>query len=248
MEEPGQPAYARVADVLRHEITSGVWPVGGKLPSIAQLEARFGVSEQPVRAALRLLLGEGLVEGRAGSGTFVRDRGAVLRFARTRRPGQGGPLSSADVPEGARVAWSHSTERAFATAALAGRLGIDLGDPVQQTRYRCTVDGAPVQLVNSWEPLAVVGGTGVLLPEDGPLCGAGVPARMAAIGFTVTRLVEEVGARPASKAEVEGLRRAAGLVVLVVERSHWAGARVVETADIVIPGDGHRLVYELPVQ
>lgn len=245
-EAAGQPAYARVADVLRSEITSGVWPVGAKLPSVAQLEVRFGMSEQPVRAALRLLVGEGLVEGRAGSGTFVRDRGKVLRFARTRRPGQGGPLSSADVAEGARIAWSHSSQRSFATAGLAVRLGIELGDGVQQTRYRCTVDGAPVQLVTSWEPLAIVGGTGVLLPEDGPLCGAGVAARMAAIGHPVTRVVEEVGARAATKAEAEGLARRVGLAVLVVERTHWAGKRAVETADIVIPGDGHRLVYELP--
>lgn len=248
MAGSGQPAYKRVADELRGEIASGIWPAGSKLPSIAQLELRFGVSEQPVRAALRLLLSEGLVEGRAGSGTYVRDPGALMRLTRSRPPGGRGPVSTADVLEGARVAWSHASERAYATAALASRLGVAVGDPVQQTRYRCTVDGIPVQLLTSWEPLDVVGGTGVLLPESGPMCGAGVPARMAAIGYEVTRIVEEVGARSATKAEADGLMRPVGLVVLVIERTHWAGRRAVETADIVVPGDRHRLVYELPTE
>jgi GntR family transcriptional regulator len=64
--------YARVAQALLAEISGGRYPVGSRIPTEAELEARFGVSRHTVRAALRYLRDLGLVSSRAGIGTTVR--------------------------------------------------------------------------------------------------------------------------------------------------------------------------------
>jgi len=64
--------YARVAQALLAEISEGRYPVGARLPTEAELEARFRVSRHTVRAAIRHLRDLGLVTARAGIGTTVR--------------------------------------------------------------------------------------------------------------------------------------------------------------------------------
>ncbi|WP_439549246.1 GntR family transcriptional regulator [Falsiroseomonas sp.] len=56
---------------LRRLIVEGALPPGAKL-TVAALSARLGVSATPLRAALRLLEGEGLVEAHAHRGARVR--------------------------------------------------------------------------------------------------------------------------------------------------------------------------------
>jgi DNA-binding LacI/PurR family transcriptional regulator len=56
---------------LRIEIASGVYAGTGKLPPEVDLAERFGVSRPTVARALRDLQSEGLVERRAGAGTFL---------------------------------------------------------------------------------------------------------------------------------------------------------------------------------
>jgi DNA-binding LacI/PurR family transcriptional regulator len=67
-----QPKYQRVFDELRKEIVSGKYADGQKLPSEAELVKRFGASRITVGRAVRDLKIEGLVERRAGSGTYAR--------------------------------------------------------------------------------------------------------------------------------------------------------------------------------
>jgi DNA-binding LacI/PurR family transcriptional regulator len=65
------PKYQRVYDELRDEITSGKYSIGQKLPSEAALVKRFGASRITVGRAVRDLRQNGLVERRAGSGTYA---------------------------------------------------------------------------------------------------------------------------------------------------------------------------------
>jgi LacI family transcriptional regulator len=64
--------HENISRELRGEIAAGKYAVKDQLPSESQLVARFGVSRPTVARALRDLQNEGLVERRAGSGTFVR--------------------------------------------------------------------------------------------------------------------------------------------------------------------------------
>lgn len=65
------PLYRQLVDALRAEIQAGAYPVGGMLPTEAELRSRFGVSRHTVREALRQLRDEGLVASRQGAGTTV---------------------------------------------------------------------------------------------------------------------------------------------------------------------------------
>jgi DNA-binding LacI/PurR family transcriptional regulator len=61
-----------VFNVLQRDILSGKYRPGGKLPSEAALVKQFGASRITVGRAVRDLREQGLVERRAGSGTYVR--------------------------------------------------------------------------------------------------------------------------------------------------------------------------------
>jgi GntR family transcriptional regulator len=70
---PRRPRAERarqVADVLRHQITSGRFP-DGLLPDEATLRERLGATRNAVREALGLLRSEGLIIRRQGVGTVV---------------------------------------------------------------------------------------------------------------------------------------------------------------------------------
>lgn len=71
LDKSGQPLYAQLADLFRQRIHKGVWPQGGKLPSLEQLIAEFGVARATVRQAIERLAREGLVSPQRGRGTFV---------------------------------------------------------------------------------------------------------------------------------------------------------------------------------
>ncbi len=77
-----QPKYQLVFDELRREIVSGKYKAGQKLPSEADLVRRFGTSRITVGRAVRDLRQHGLVDRRAGSGTYVR-----LPISRDTSPG-----------------------------------------------------------------------------------------------------------------------------------------------------------------
>jgi GntR family transcriptional regulator len=67
----------RVADDVRHAITSGAYP-DGRLPAEPVLAQQLGVSKATVRHAVSILEQEGLVSRRQGAGTFVVGRALEL--------------------------------------------------------------------------------------------------------------------------------------------------------------------------
>jgi len=77
-EWSGRPAYQQLADDLRAQITGGRIPVGGTLPSVADLMQQHGVSITVVRTAISALKSEGLVTTHQGKGTFVRSTTPTL--------------------------------------------------------------------------------------------------------------------------------------------------------------------------
>jgi len=245
-----QPAYLRVAGDLRKKIVDGRLPPHTRLPSQARIREEYGVSDTVALEARKVLMAEGLVEGRSGSGTYVRERPVPRRVARSGfRPERGAtPFRQEQADAGVRGTWESRSERAEASAAVAERLGVESGDPVMRTKYLFREAGEPMMLSTSWEPLALTGRTPVMLPEEGPLGGMGVVERMRAIDVVVDNVTEEVGARPGLAEELLLLGGVPGHVVLVIQRTYFASGRPVETADIVVPADRYRAAYHLPVK
>ncbi|MGW3724044.1 GntR family transcriptional regulator [Streptomyces sp. NPDC000851] len=245
-----QPAYLRVAGDLRKKIVDGLLPPHTRLPSQARIREEYGVSDTVALEARKVLMAEGLVEGRSGSGTYVRERPVPRSVARSgfRPDGGATPFRQEQADAAARGTWESSSEQTAASGAIAERLGIRPGDRVMCTKYLFRESGEPLMLSTSWEPIAVTGRTPVMLPEDGPLGGMGVVERMAAIDVIVDNVTEEVGARPGLAEELLALGGVPGHVVLVVQRTFYASGRPVETADVVIPADRYRVSYHLPVR
>ncbi len=245
-----QPAYLRVADDLRGKILSGVLAPHTRLPSQARIRQDYGVSDTVALEARKVLMAEGFVEGRSGSGTYVRERPEPRPVSRSGyRPSAGPtPFRQEQADEGCKGTWEAVSEQDTADPRTAARLRVQPGDRVMRTRYLLRTEGEPMMLSLSWEPLAVTGRTPVMLPEEGPLGGRGVVARMAGIDIVVDNVVEEVSARPGLAVEMAELGGVPGHIVLVVSRTFFTGDRPVETADLVVPADRYHLAYHLPVR
>jgi DNA-binding LacI/PurR family transcriptional regulator len=71
-----EPKHRQVYQALSREIQSGRLKRGDRLPSEAELVRTFGASRITVGRAVRDLQAQGLVERRAGSGTYVAGRTA----------------------------------------------------------------------------------------------------------------------------------------------------------------------------
>ncbi|GGR51869.1 GntR family transcriptional regulator [Streptomyces netropsis] len=246
-----QPPYLAVAERLRQCIASGEWSPGDRLPSRAQLAEKYEVGDNVVRRAQELLIVQGLLEGRAGSGTYVAEPCERLRMVRSwwREQGGGSPFRADMAGLGKRGTWEHRTEaKVPAPPEIAARLGIAEGDPCVRTEYEFLADGRPVQMSTSWEPYSLTGGTIVVLPEGGPYAGLGVVERMAAIDVVITHAVEQPEPRlvTAAEANVLGVQKSA--FVTHIRRTYFCDdGRPVETADIIVPAAHGEIVYEIPI-
>ena len=240
MGASNDPVYLRVLEDLRDQIRGGTLAPGARVPSRNGIIARYGVGETAAKHALQVLAAEGLIEARAGSGSYVRRLpvAAPLEHDRLHFPGSpfgldgrpvaGDPVAgdamagddgTADDGAGAdhpghapRVSWEYQSERVPAPAHVARRLRLPDGDHlVTRTRYLMSADGSPVQLATSYEPAATTAQTPVPFPEQGTFAGRGVAERMQAIGIGVDQVVEEISVRPALSAEAAVLDIPAGL-------------------------------------
>ncbi len=210
------------------------------------------MGENVIRRAQELLISQGVLEGRAGSGTYVAEPRERVRIVRsTCREQVGGSPFVADMAAlRKRGTWESRTDaKVPAPEDIAARLGIAEGDLCVRTAYEFLADGRPVQLSTSWEPYELTAGTIVVLPEGGPHAGKGVVDRMAEIGITVSRAVErpEPGQATAEEAHLLGVQR--GALVTRIQRTYLSDeGQPVETADIVVPAALCEIVYEVPIQ
>lgn len=219
------------------------------------MAADYHAAEGVVRQATETLVREGLLVSRPGAGMFVRQRPQRRSIVRSwfRERQAGSPFARQMEEQGRRGVWTYESDTTQAPAEVRERLG--LGDPdgeahdVTQTRYvfRSGDDESPWMLSTSWEPLSLTKGTTIAYPEAGPHAGLGVTHRMAAIGVLVDAWDEEVWARPATHEEAKVLGVGQQSIVMVAERSYFAGERVVEVADIIVPAESTKLVYNGPV-
>ncbi|WP_336321344.1 GntR family transcriptional regulator [Streptomyces lavendofoliae] len=249
---PREAPYLEVADSLRARVLAGEWSVGERLPSRAQLAEEYGVGRNVTQRAMDRLIVEGLLEGRAGSGTYVRKPRERMRMVRSRhREQRGHSPFRADMKErGSDGTWeSHSVARTPAPPHIAERLAIQPGDLCVLTRYEFLAGGQPVQLSTSWEPMSITDGTPIILPEMGPLAGKGVVERMRSIGVAIDTAVEVPRPARATQEQANLLGISLGDLVLEIERTYLdTDGRPVETADIIVPDARWEVAYEFGIE
>jgi GntR family transcriptional regulator len=69
-----QPAYLRILQTLRAHIANGDWRIGDQIPTDEELMLRFDVSRFTVRAALDVLVADGIIKRYRRRGSFVVSR------------------------------------------------------------------------------------------------------------------------------------------------------------------------------
>lgn len=144
----------RVYLLLRDAIARGDPAPGRRLPGEQPLAVRFGVSRVTVRRALDALVADGLVQRRAGAGTFVRDAagetGAMAVDFATLIP------QLVEMERTAARLLSFAYEPAPPSVARA--MGLDDGDRVQvATRVRLIGD-RPFSHLTTYVPEAIAAG------------------------------------------------------------------------------------------
>lgn len=72
----GVPSYLQIVQQVKQSLQVGALQVGDQLPTIKEVVAHVAVNPNTVAKAYRELERIGLVEGRAGTGTFVKGRPA----------------------------------------------------------------------------------------------------------------------------------------------------------------------------
>lgn len=65
------PVTEQIVDYMCHQVSSGVWPIGARLPSQRAMAEGFGVNRSTVVAAITELADYGIVEGLHGAGTRI---------------------------------------------------------------------------------------------------------------------------------------------------------------------------------
>ncbi|MGH8932846.1 MAG: GntR family transcriptional regulator [Egibacteraceae bacterium] len=212
-----RPVYKQVADALRGAIRSGELRDGERLPSETELTARYGVSRNSVRTAIGLLRLEGLVATEHGRGSFVRVRRLLRR------------LSSSSYPTVCQTGSADADEQLLRIEVVrppdevADRLGLPARQHAVVRRHVLMLGGEPVAFADRYVPLNSVEPT---RPE---------------------RRVDEVTLRMPSPEEMRRLRMSEGVPVVRVLRTHYdCSGAAVQVSDLLLVGDRHVLVYEMP--
>ena len=192
MTLPRTPIWKSIAGTLADEIARGHWAVGERLPTEAELSARFGVNRHTVRRSLAALGEEGLVHSRRGAGVFVAGRpteyplGRRVRFNQNLRAA--GRLPGRDVLSVASRA---------ADAEEAEALALSPGDEVHSYEGLSLADGQPIAVFRSVFPAGPVPDLPRILMEErsvtAALARSGVPdytrasTRLTAVAATATQ-------------------------------------------------------------
>ncbi len=157
------PLYRQIAEDLEHQIASGTYPAGSKLPSEETLVKSHGASRNTVREAIRWLATSGKVVSKPGQGTFVVKRPApfvTVLTAGTKTPGSAGvetPGGEDDqdqktIPKKEAL----DVRPLVADSAVADRLGIPQGSTVIRRRETRTIDDVAWSQEASYYPFSFV--------------------------------------------------------------------------------------------
>lgn len=159
------PKYENAYRALLERLKAGLYPVGGRLPTEDALAGHFEVSRVTIRRALDMLVQDGYVESRQGSGYTVLTLSPPSDTCLTSFTDA--MLRAGHEPTTRFVSLDHLAPGDAALAGLPPEL--ETGPVTRIVRLRL-VDGAPRMLVMTYAPQALLAGAA---PEDFPERGPG---------------------------------------------------------------------------
>ncbi|GHH85855.1 hypothetical protein GCM10018793_55410 [Streptomyces sulfonofaciens] len=133
---------------------------------------------------------------------------------------------------------------------LAAAFGVAAGTVLVERTYRTRpgARGAPLGLVTSRLVREMVAANPDLLTSAGEPWPGGTPHQLATVGIELDRVEDRVTARPPTAEEAHELALPPGASVLLLRKTSFDTAgRVVEVADVTLPGDRTELVFTTPL-
>jgi GntR family phosphonate transport system transcriptional regulator len=204
----GIAVWRQIARRLEGDLRSAALEAGARLPTEAELAARFTVNRHTVRRAIADLAARGLVRVEQGRGTFLQD--LVIDYPLRRRTSFSANLLAQDR------APSHDILEMIEVAAeaeVARPLGLRRGAGVVQSTSSGFADGVPVSYGRSWFPAGRFPGLADRLGQQ-----SSVSAVLASYGVAdYRRATTRVLARLPSAEEALRLKQPASEPVLVTE-------------------------------
>ena len=235
-DDDGLAVWKRIELALRDEIARGVLPAGARVPTEAQLAARFNVNRHTIRRAVESLSRAGLVRVEQGRGSFVAEDlidytvGSRTRFSEWIRRHNMEPSGK-----------TTDLRQIPADAATAAGLGVALGDPVVLMERLGFADDKPVSLGR--HHFSALRFPGLLAHLH---AGEGISAALAACGLAdYRRLSTKVTARLPHAREAQLLLIPKSQPLLVTENINVdAAGRVVEFGLGHYPTPRVQIVFE----
>jgi GntR family phosphonate transport system transcriptional regulator len=233
----GVTLWRQIEQSIEREIVAGRLASGSRLPTEAELAARFRVNRHTVRRAMEELERRGLVRIEQGRGSFVAEDvidyriGPRTRFseviARANRAPSGRVLRIGEMP---------------APDAAAAGLRIRKGRPLWLVERLGLADGRPVSYGMHYFPQARFPD----LPDALAASGGTLTRALAACGLAdYTRASTRVTARLPTEAEAEHLRQPRNRAVIVCENVNIDSDGVpVEFCIALYPAGRVQLVFE----
>jgi GntR family phosphonate transport system transcriptional regulator len=149
LRHDGVALWRQIATRLQHEIGTGFYPPGGRLPTEAELSQQFRVNRHTVRRALEELSRGGLVRVEQGRGSFVAED--VLEYAVEARTRFSEWIRRHNMePSGRRL----QLKETAADSHVAAGLGIRAGARVVLLERLGFADDRPVILPQHYFPAA----------------------------------------------------------------------------------------------
>ncbi len=226
------PLYLQLAEAIRGRIKDGLIRTGDALPSERELSDAVGISRVTVRKAIDILLREGLLSRRHGSGTYIAPR--------IEQPGALLAGFSADMINRGLKPSSVWIERAtgLPTPDEAMSLVLTLDQPVQRlTRVRMA-DGEPLAIESAVIPCHV-------LPDIG-IVDVSLYAALDTLGQRPVRGLQRLQASLATAQEAKLLAVPVGAAVLRIERRGFlASGAPIELTRSAYRGDRYDFVTEV---
>jgi GntR family transcriptional regulator len=240
------PKHERIAADLRALIAAGELQDGDQLPGENALMERYSVARMTARQALADLQSQGVAVARKGQGVFVRTFQPVRRFGNRRLSrtvwGTGQSMWAVDDGAGVPQIDDIHVDTLPVPDDVAHLLAIPVGAPIVRRDRRYLIDDRPVQRATAYIPADIATGTAIAELDTGP---GGIYARLAELGRTPVRFVEEIQSRMPTLPEKADLQLPAGTPVFVVMRTALdAHGHPVEVSRMLLSAAAYVLVYE----
>lgn len=232
-----QPRYQVIKDFISKTIRDRTYAAGARIPGEEELARQFGVSRMTANRAILELVATGMLVRHPGLGTFVAEFQAESPLLEIR--------NIADEIRERHHVYSNELyrlEAVRADAALAGRLGIAVGEPAFHSLIVHKENGRPIQLEDRFV-------NAVLAPEylsqDFSVL---TPNRYLSALFPLSELEHIIEAILPDPLEQKLLMIPAGSPCLLVNRRTWSSRQLISCARLVHPGNRYRLSSRLAIK